>query len=230
MRNLILPLLAASLMLGGCFGKSAPPAPEKPPVDKDSRKPNPLEAETLLSQSIFVHPLSAGERSLYIRFTSTADKAIDHEGMQEELKNRMRAKGFRITSPDQANFLLQVNVLSISKTTKSLAKEAVENGFGAAVAIAAAAGPAGSVAGAITQSTTSILFRDTYLNMVTDILLSERQQRLNLLKADNTTTEHSDWKKHTSRAISSAKDVNGNAEELIDILEDNLLRVLSGLL
>jgi hypothetical protein len=216
-------LVVATLILTGCFGGS------KPDVDAASKKENKLDVETLLSQSVFLRPTSPGERSLYIRFTSTADKPVDLEGLQKGLTERFVAKGFTVTTPDKANFMLQINILSISRTTKSLTKEAVSNGFGAAVAIAnTAAGPAGSIVGTAAESATSIFFRDNYFNMITDIQISERSPRINTLKGEyaNDTT----WKENPTRALSSAKDTNANQDECIDNLEENLLRVLNGLL
>lgn len=213
-----------SVMLAGCFGGTKPNT-----VDADSSKQNKTEVETLLSQSVFLRPTLPGERSLYIRFSSTADKPVDLEGLQKQLTERFRAKGFRITSPEDANFMLQVNVLSISKTSKSLTKEAVSNGFGAAVAIAnAAVGPAGQVVGAATESATNIFFRDTYFNMITDILITERTPRISILKPE-TSEAVAKWKEHPTRALSSVKDVNANQDECVDILEESLLRVLNGL-
>lgn len=219
-----------ALLLSGCFGGNTKPTP--PPVDKESRLENKLEVETLLSQTIFLRPVLHGERSVYVKFTSTADKPVDIAGLQQELATRLMAKGYRMTAPEQANFLLQINVLSISKSSQPLTKDAVSNGFGAAVAIAGAAvGPAGKVVSTATESATSLLFRDTYYNMTTDIQLSERPVRVNILKPEtqlNAMPER--WQEHATKAISSAKDVNANQEQVIDMLEENLLRVLNGLL
>jgi F0F1-type ATP synthase membrane subunit c/vacuolar-type H+-ATPase subunit K len=217
-------LLGASvLMLSGCLGGGS-----KPEIEATSKKQNALEVETLLSQSVFLRPTVPGERSMYIRFSSTADKPVDLEGLQKQLAERFRAKGFRITSPENANFMLQINILSISRTSKSLTKEAVSNGFGAAVAIAnAAVGPAGNVVGTAAESATSIFFRDNYFNMITDILITERTPRINQLKGEP--SEEAKWKENPTRALSSAKDTNANQDECIDNLEENLLRVLNGL-
>lgn len=220
--------LVLLLTLTGCFGgsKSAPQAP----VEASSKKPNNAEVETLLSQSVFLRPTLPGERSLYLRITSTADKPVDLEGLHKELTERFRAKGYRISAPESANFMLQVNVLSISKTSKSLTKEAVSNGFGAAVAIAnAAVGPAGQVVGAATESATSIFFRDTYFNMITDVMINERTPRISILKPESQEVTDISWKAHQTRALSSVKDVNANQDECVDILEESLLRVLNGL-
>jgi hypothetical protein len=212
-------------LLTGCFSSHKA---KEPMVDAQSKKQNELEVETLLSQSVFLRPTLAGERSLYLKFTSTADKPVDLEGLQKELSERFRAKGYRLTTIEQANFIVQVNILSISKTSKSLTKEAISNGFGAAVAVAnAAVGPAGQVVSTAAESATSIFFRETYFNMITDIMISERTQRINLLKPEQTAID--DWKEHKTRALSSAKDVNANQDECIDNLEENLLRVLNGL-
>lgn len=218
------------MSLSACFGSGS--TATKPTVDADSKKANTSDVETLLSQSIFLLPAQPSERSLYIKVTSTADKPVDLEGIQRELSTRFRSKGFRLSNVNDANFLLQVNILSISKTSKSLTKEAVSNGFGAAVSIAnAAAGPAGQVVGAATESATSIFFRDTYFNMITDIMLSERTPRIHTADTNNTTNDAStQWKAHTTRALSSIKDVNANQEECIDNLEESLMRVLNGLL
>jgi hypothetical protein len=223
-------ILLTLFLLTGCFGNSS--KPEKPPIDPESRQENKLEVETLLSQTIFLRPVLHGERSVYLRFNSTSDKPVDLTGLQKELATRLMAKGYRITSPEKANFLLQINILSISKSSKPLTKDAVANGFGAAVAIAgAAAGPAGSVVGTATQSATNLLFRDTYYNMTTDIKLSERPVRINILKAETHANAMPDaWQEHQTKAISSAKDVNANQEQVIDMLEENLLSVLNGLL
>jgi len=213
------------LSLTACFGGT-----KSNNIDSESKKQNPTDVETLLSQTIFLRPTIPGERSVYIKFTSTADKPVDLEGLQKELQARLRAKGYRISAPENANFLLQINLLSISKTSKSLTKEAVSNGFGAALAVASAAvGPAGSVVGAATESAGSIFFRDTYFNMVTDIQLSERTPRINLIKSE-THVDAMNWQEHKTRALSSAKDLNANQDECIDLLEENLLRVLNGLL
>lgn len=224
-------LMLSTLTLTGCFNST----PSKEPViDSASKKQNKLDVETLLSQSIFLKPTIPGERSIYLRFSSTADKPVDLESMQKELAQRFLAKGYRLTTPDLANFLVQVNILSISKTSKSLTKEAVSNGFGAAVAVAnAAAGPAGTVVGAVADSASSVFFRDTYFNMITDIQISERQSRLNQFKPaepENSYINDADnWKAHQTRALSSAKDTNADQDECIDNLEENLLRVLNGL-
>jgi len=220
-------MMSLLLALSGC-SSSKPSSP--PPIESSSKKSNKADVETLLSQSIFLRPTLPGERSLYLRITSTADKPVDLGGLHKELSERFRAKGYRISAPENANFMVQVNVLSISKTSKSLTKEAVSNGFGAAVAIAnAAVGPAGQVMGAATESATSIFFRDTYFNMITDVMISERTPRISILKPESQEVTDIAWKTHPTRALSSVKDVNANQDECIDILEDSLLRVLNGL-
>lgn len=225
-KSLSVALLA--LTLTGCFGGSK--SSSQAPIEASSKKPNNTEVETLLSQSVFLRPTLPGERSLYLRISSTADKPVDLEGLQKELTERFRAKGYRMSPPESANFLVQVNVLSISKTSKSLTKEAVSNGFGAAVAIAnAAVGPAGQVVGAATESATSIFFRDTYFNMITDVMINERTPRISILKPESQEETNINWKAHPTRALSSVKDVNANQDECIDILEESLLRVLNGL-
>lgn len=221
-------IASLALSLAGCFGGSK--SSSQAPIETSSKKPNKSEVETLLSQSVFLRPTLPGERSLYLRITSTADKPVDLEWLQQELTERFRAKGYRINPPESANFLLQVNVLSISKTSKSLTKEAVNNGFGAAVAIAnAAVSPAGQVVSAATESATSIFFRDTYFNMITDVMINERMPRINILKPESLEETNANWKAHSTRALSSVKDVNANQDEAIDILEESLLRVLNGL-
>lgn len=166
-----------------------------------------LDVQTEMSKSIFLQPIPAVNRLVYVQVKNTSDQQslqINSMLIQNLLEN-----GWTVTTDyNQAQQFLQVNILQAGKTTQSGSSNALLAGFGGTV-IGAAAGQAighsggaavaGGAVGGLGEVISDALVHNTIYSIVTDVQLSVRKP-----------TQHgfTPWHLYQTRVVSTAQRVD----------------------
>ncbi len=205
-----------------------------------------LDVQTRASESIFLEPVAPDQRVGFVSVRNTTDKDLD---IKQRTIARLQQSGYRITeNPDEAQFMLQANVLKVGKTNQDERDSFVEAGFtGAALGNAVSSSSdstEGIILGAIAGVVVDALVADVLFTMVTDLQVRERprgNERVTQAQSAETTqgssttvTESSnrstvDWKTYRTRIVSTANQVNLEFEEALPALENGLVRSIAGL-
>lgn len=216
-----------------------------------------LDVQTKMSDTIFLDPVSEKNKTILIQVKNSTDKPeLDISPL---LKASINQKGYRLVSnPDDAHFILQANVLSVEKTSKS-PNASRYGGFGAAVGGAAIGGLASAATGGtgrnmagtalivgalagLAEAVGNGLVSDVYYVAVTDVqikektktgVLSQSTSKQNLKNGNSggasvTTNEIIDYKIFQTRIVSVANQVNLEFNEAAPLLNTGLTKVLSG--
>ncbi|MGA9045876.1 complement resistance protein TraT [Sulfuricurvum sp.] len=210
-----------------------------------------LDVQTKMSETIFLEPTTPDKKIIFVDIRNTSD--IDMN-VTETILSSLKLRGYTITAnPQQANFMLQANILQVGKSDLRQAQSALDGGFGGAVlgvtagyALSsgnrdvAAAGLIGAAVGVVADA----LVDDTYYSMVTDVQIRERpllgeaiiqSQTANVKQGSATHVKQNingakvEWKTYRTRVVSTANKVNLNFEEAQPALQDALGKSLSGL-
>jgi hypothetical protein len=211
-----------------------------------------LEVKTQMSQTIWLEPSS--QKTVYIQVRNTSDK--DMSDLQTLISQDLKAKGYQVTSsPDQAYYWVQANVLKADKMDLRQSQGFLTSGYeGAAMGSALGAGitayngnsggavlGAGLAAGLIGMAADAMV-EDTNYTMVTDLQISERSKAS--VTTDNvaalrqgtsgvklqTSTEQGNRMKYQTRVVSNANKVNLKFEEARPVLEAQLAKSIAGIL
>ena len=206
-----------------------------------------LDVQTKMSDTIWLEPAAANERTIFVQVKNTSGKNLN---IEQKVINVLTAKGYRIVNdPAQAKYWLQANILKVDKVNLDN-----ENGFSDAVLGAGIGGVLGAqrsggaytaigwgLAGAAIGTLADALVDDTAYAMVTDILITEKTGRnvqtstRNSVKQGNsgsmtsTSNGSSNMEKYSTRVLSTANQVNLNFNSAIPILEDELGKVVGGI-
>ena len=206
-----------------------------------------LDVQTKMSDTIWLEPAAANERTIFVQVKNTSGKNLN---IEQKLINVLTSKGYRIVNdPAEAKYWLQANILKVDKVNLDN-----ENGFSDAVLGAGIGGVLGAqrsggaytalgwgLAGAAIGTLADALVNDTAYAMVTDILITEKTGRnvqtvtRNSVKQGNsgsmtsTSSGSSNMEKYSTRVLSTANQVNLNFNSAIPILEDELGKVLGGI-
>ncbi|WP_371188005.1 complement resistance protein TraT [Thalassotalea maritima] len=208
-----------------------------------------LDVQTKMSSTVWLDPVSADKRTVFLQLRNTSDKpALTYES---EVRNAIAAKGYQvIDDPELAHYWLQVNVLQVGRT--DLRAGDSFGTFGSAVAggaVGAQMGAgSGQVAAGVVGAGLGIIFDamvdDNLFTMITDIQISEKVTngvRVNqtetsvLLQGESgtktqTSSEVVDRKKYQTRIVSIANKANLQFEEAEPALRQGLINSLSGML
>ena len=206
-----------------------------------------LDVQTKMSDTIWLEPAAANEKTVFIQIRNTSGKNLN---IEQKITNILASKGYRIVNdPSEAKYWLQANILKVDKVNLDN-----ENGFSDAVLGAGIGGVLGAqrsggaytalgwgLAGAAIGTLADALVSDTAYAMVTDILITEKTGRnvqtstRNSVKQGNsgnmtsTSNSSSNMEKYSTRVLSTANQVNLNFNSAIPILEDELGKVLGGI-
>ena len=206
-----------------------------------------LDVQTKMSDTIWLEPAAANERTIFVQVKNTSGKNLN---IEQKLINVLTSKGYRIVNdPAEAKYWLQANILKVDKVNLDN-----ENGFSDAVLGAGIGGVLGAqrsggaytaigwgLAGAAIGTLADALVDDTAYAMVTDILITEKTGRnvqtatRNSVKQGNsgsmtsTSSGSSNMEKYSTRVLSTANQVNLNFNSAIPILEDELGKVVGGI-
>ena len=151
-----------------------------------------LDVQTKMSETIFLAPVVAEERTVYIDVRNTSDQpGLD---IAPQVREAVAARGYRIVDdPREARFVLQANVLQAGRNSETAAEAVYDTGFGGTLLGGAAGGVAGyglgragigvndavaaiggALAGAAISGLADAYVQDTTYTIVTDVQISER--------------------------------------------------------
>ena len=242
LKNLTLAvMIAGSLALSGCSAMHTA-------ISKKD-----LEVKTQMSDTIWLDPAGAGQRSVYLQLKNTSDKDLD---IEQKLSSHLQGKGFNVTSnPTQAHYWVQMNILKADKMDMREANSFLSSGYGSALtgaSIGAATGGfgfnsgggavAGGILGGVAGLAADALVKDVNYTVVTDLQISEKvsgnvsTHSAGALKQGNAGSNNVSYDKkdnrmrYQTRVVSSANKVNLDFEEAKPVLEDNLAKAVSGIL
>ena len=243
MRTRLGHLLACSLALSGCAATTTA-------IGKRT-----LDVQTRMTDSIFLEPVTAPERTVLVEVRNSSDRAqLD---IAPAVRAALAARGYRLVDdPKDAHFLLQANVLQVGRMSEAAAEGAFAKGFGSAL-VGGAAGAglgrvasdqteamiAGAVAGVAASAVADSFVQDVTYGIITDVQISERAgegvmvtERMTQELAQGSsggrvlsTTEVHDWKRYQTRVMSSANRVNLDFEDAAPELVAGLTRAIAGI-
>ncbi|WP_458250279.1 complement resistance protein TraT [Erwinia amylovora] len=209
-----------------------------------------LDVKTQMSQSIWLQPSS--DKSVYIDVHNTSDK--DMSDLQSQIQSQLQAKGYHPTSPEAAQYWVQVNVLKADKMDAREALSIMNTGYqgaftGAALGAGIAAfngvgtggilgiGAASGLAGAVADA----MVKDINYSMITDLQISQKTEGAvdttrsaslaqgagsNLNQSVKTTGNRMTYQ---TRVVSNAEKVNLDFSEAKPVLEAQLAKSISGI-
>lgn len=209
-----------------------------------------LEVSTQMSSTIWLDPVSADNRTVYLDIRNTSDKELT---VSDQIKQTLEGKGYKVLqNPDEAHYWVQGNILKVGKMDKDEAKGWLEQGYGGAIVggvVGSAFGGgkgrlATTVGGALIGAAIDSFYEDVNYTMITDIQISERAKNgVNVHEANNQTlsqgssgakvqvsSEITDRKKYQTRIMSNANKTNLEFTEARSSLEKGLVRSISGVL
>lgn len=212
-----------------------------------------LASKTALSKTVFLDPVPASQKTIFVVVKNTADESID---INQPLTEALRKHGYRVVkNPADAHYLLQANILSVGKMSLAASKSALGGGYGSAIAggvSGAALGSlsgydhaalAGGLAGGLVGLAADSLVKDVNYTMITDVQISEavgkgvtvsEQVNANLSNgtASNirqTTHQQSKYQRYRTRIVSNADRVNLSFAAARPVLEKGLVNTLAGI-
>ena len=211
-----------------------------------------LDVQTKMSDTIFLEPVAPEKRIVFVDIRNTSDQSLD---IESTILQSIRGRGFTITdNPEQANFMLQANILQVGRANLNGVTSALDAGFGGAVAgytiassidpdnfeDAAVAGLVGAVGGIISDA----LVKDIMFSMITDLQVRERplsgetitqSQTTNTSQGSSTRLNQQvsggqvNWKTYRTRIVSTANKANLKFAEAKPNLVEGLIRSISGI-
>ncbi|MEZ5825681.1 MAG: complement resistance protein TraT [Geminicoccaceae bacterium] len=239
--------LACVLAISGCAATSTSVAKRN------------LDVQTRMSDTIFLDPVRASDRLIYVEVRNTSDKP--DLAVETAVLQRIGERGFRVTrDPERARFMLQANVLQAGRNSETAAEAAHKDGFGS-VLTGGAAGAAvgwglgeagghnglliagGTLIGAGVASAVDAFVQDVTYTIITDIQISERARPGEYVSQDEqlesaagtsgTVSQYSSstspWKRYRTRVVSTANQVNLDWPDAAPQLVDGLTRSIAGI-
>lgn len=234
----ILPIIVSVFLLTGCSA-----------IDK-SIKHGALDVQTKMSKTIFLEPIAGAEKTALLQVKNTSDrKNLD---ILPELRAAIENKGYKIVDdPENANFMIQANILQVGKSTQEDAFRGLTFGYGGALAGSAAGAMIsdnyrgvgiGGLSGSLIDTVADAAVQVVSYQMITDLQISERAD--GVVSESNSTefeqgsggktssswSQTSKWKKYQTRIISVAKKTNLKFDKALPELKRGLVQSISGLL
>lgn len=149
-----------------------------------------LDVQTKMTDSVFIEPVGPDKRTIFVSVRNTSDKP--DFTIEPAIRQQLEASGYRVVDdPDQAQFMLQANVLQAGRSSETAAEAAGSGGFGSAVAggaVGAGSGYllgqaggsdvgltiAGALIGAAISTVADAYVQDVTYTVITDLRVSER--------------------------------------------------------
>jgi uncharacterized protein YcfJ len=239
MKIAIAALAVGALMLSGCSATHTA-------ISKRN-----LEVQTKMSDTIFLDPVADDKRTVFVQVRNTSDQ--QGLSIEPQIIEAVQSKGYRVVrDPEQANFLLQANVLQAGQTDLRSQNELLGSGFGGALVggaignqFGSGSGRAGAtVAGALIGLAADAMVKDVHYSIITDLQISERAKKGVVVLEENkaslkqgnsgyknvSSTEETEWKRYQTRILSTANQVNMEYAEAEPELVKGLMRSISGIL
>ena len=88
-----------------------------------------LDVQTKMTETIFLDPVPAAERTVFVQVRNTTDKP-DFD-IEPAVRAAVESRGYRVVDdPTEAHYLLQANVLQAGRNSESGADSIFAGGFG----------------------------------------------------------------------------------------------------
>jgi outer membrane lipoprotein SlyB len=149
-----------------------------------------LDVQTRMSDSIFLSPVTPGQRTVYVAVRNTSDRPdLD---LEAAVRQSVAARGYLVVDdPAAAHFILQANILQAGRSSETATEAAYKGGFGGTLVGGAAGGAVGygigkagggndvlltvggAIIGAAIEGITGAFVQDVTYSVVTDIQVSE---------------------------------------------------------
>ncbi|WP_131784021.1 complement resistance protein TraT [Legionella gresilensis] len=211
-----------------------------------------LNVSTKQSETIFLEPVNNAQKTVFLSLKNTSEENVM---IDKPLKEALLSRGYKVVNnPLQAHYLLQANILKIGKMSKAASQSMLGGGYGSALAGAATGAAIGSfgngntllgggLAGGVIGLAADSLVKDVNYTMITDIQISERvgrgikvnEQFQSELKNGNSTitsqtsSRDSQYQRYRTRVVSNADKVNLKFQDARPLLEQGLVKVISGI-
>ncbi|WP_028389160.1 complement resistance protein TraT [Legionella fairfieldensis] len=212
-----------------------------------------LETSTKLSNTIFLDPVSASQKTIFIAVKNTSEGSID---IARPLSLALSAQGYRVVNdPAKAHYLLQANIRKVGKLSHTASENALGGGYGSALAGAGTGAALGALSGNGTATLASGLagglvglaadsfVKDINFTMITDVQISERvgsqasvREQFNSVLENGsasgiyqTSSKLSPYHRYRTRIVSNANKVNLSFTQAKPALEQDLVKTLAGI-
>ncbi len=211
-----------------------------------------LEANSKLSKTIFLDPVSPSQKTIFIAVKNTSEETLN---LDKPLAQALAANGYRVVkNPEQGHYMIQANILKVGKMSRSASQNALGGGYGSALAGAgtgAALGAfgnsktmlVGGIAGGIGGLVADSLVKEVNYTVITDVQISERvgkgvtvkehfNSALDNGSASNTyqtLNKNSNYQRYRTRVVSNANKMNLSFAQARPVLEQGLVKTLAGI-
>ena len=92
-----------------------------------------LDVQTKMSDTVFLDPVGADKRTIFLQIRNTSDKP--DLSVHEQIAAALQAKGYTLLQdPDAAHYILQANILQVGKSAPTALEAAIDQGYGVAAA------------------------------------------------------------------------------------------------
>ena len=187
-----------------------------------------LDAESKMSNSIFLDPLDMGDKTIYVQIKNTSTENLSN--LTAALKDNLRNGGYEVVNdPHKAHDLLQVNILQYgaAKTPEEVWKS-MNSGYGSVMTGALAGIGVGVLSGsaawgvgvglgvAAASWIADQMVKDKAYSLITDVQVSVQ-------KPDKS------WKRYNTRVASEVDKVNLKFNEAKPVLVEQLSREIAGI-
>ncbi|PJE14477.1 complement resistance protein TraT [Legionella sp.] len=209
-----------------------------------------LEANTKLSKTIFLDPVSPSQKTVFVSVKNTSEENLT---LEKPLVQALAERGYReVNNPSQAHYMIQANVLKVGKMSRSASQNALGGGYGSALAGAATGAALGSfgnsntvmgggIAGGLVGLAADSLVKDVNYTVVTDVQISERvgkgvrvQEHFNSALENGTasgtyqtSSKQTNYQRYRTRVVSNADKVNLSFKDARPALEQGIVRTLA---
>jgi len=211
-----------------------------------------LDVQTKISTSIFVDPVPAKQRKIYLEVRSAVmefDRISFRKAISKQLVNS--GNGYTLTdNPEKSQYRMSVFVRNLEKTTPEAAASALGAGFqGAGIGAAAAAATGSSYRGAaaaglvvgLTSTVANAFVQDVVYLLVADIQIKERAKKGVIVRRDSkvnskisddgattqTYSEATNLKEYRTRVVTTANKANLELEEAQPLMFDKTAYAMS---
>ncbi len=192
-----------------------------------------LDVQTKTSEAVFLDLTDSKNKTIFIQYGNSTGNQ-DFDDMGNLIKNNILSKGYKISDPDQARYILQIRALEADKSSPSAAEKALKggygsNGMGGAIAGGLAGGALfgggagkigtgilGGLIGAAAEVAANSMVKDVSYSLIVDVMISEQKPNSNSIK-------------HQIRVVSTANKVNLKLEEATPEMKKGVVTAISGI-
>lgn len=214
-----------------------------------------LAIETKMSETLFLEPVAPKNRVIYFDIRNTSDQDVN---VKESVIAAFKNRGYTFTDdPAEATYMLQGNILKVSKSDAKEAQSQLGSGYDSALSGAVVGGAASYALGGSNRTTAGValagaaigflgdaIASDVMYIMVTDLQIRERplegevitqSQNANLAQGSSSSARQDisgakiEWKTYRTRIVSTANKMNLELEEAKPALESALAKSISGI-